>query len=375
MYPRGDQKSKKETIPNSFLPEGYDFIRFGMREKKSMFLRSILYSTLEKYRKDEKESTRDSLLSRFRDDIEMFLKKKSPFDGEKITKECKKMALKKYEKENPKSPEVYIEFLKPGDIKTGVITFDKKNAYPIFNDTDSYKPDSNIFVLNNFKFTSEYIYKRITEKKMRLEVENILPDLEKNDVKCDFALSLLKEYQTIREEARIKSPLNFKKTISSTNNSFLSDSALENYSSILNLNICFVRAWESEVSVEKFIYFSEFFPTIIVFVIREGYYGKMKNYTATKFLPGGITHEGKVKFVLDPEEDEILIFQLLNYDVSNNASILQQNYNLFLSEGGMENTKELESIETPKYGDLKRKLGIHREGKDIKSIIKSIPMV
>jgi hypothetical protein len=95
-------------------------------------------------------------------------------------------------------------------------------------------------------------------------------------------------------------------------------------------------------------------------------------YTDVRYTPGGILVDGKVKYYLEPDKDELIIYQLMKYEITSNSKILEGNYISHLENkkrGEPVKVTELEKIDVPEYGRLKE---ILRDDGDVDQIGKII---
>jgi hypothetical protein len=144
------------------------------------------------------------------------------------------------------------------------------------------------------------------------------------------------------------------------------------FCSILKMNICILRAWSDNVSVENYFHYNPSYPTILIFIVREGQHGLDGKYTDVRYTPGGILVDGKVKYYLEPDKDELIIYQLMKYEITSNSKILEGNYISHLENkkrGEPVKVTELEKIDVPEYGRLKE---ILRDDGDVDQIGKII---
>ena len=385
-YPLGDvvRSKSKEILQNDWLPEGYEFIRFRLPEKNSMFLRSVSYGTVEEYRKAEKEDKKDYLLKRLKKEMLDFLEDESTYTPREISEKLKNITLKKLtegeisyvneEDRREKIEQLDWEGLKiyipnNGSILGSVFSFStlrEKEAYPFFGAEirKEYKPTSNLFDLSNFDYISEYMVYRIIYRLAKNELQGIAKELEDDKLRCEYALSEAAKLKIYRKNMESIAPDSVVETIQTRNNYTYRDFELRNFSSILRMNICLLKAWSDNVSVHRYIYTDESFPTLLIFIVSEGYYGLEGIYTDVKYLPGGITYKSgekeRVKYYLEPKEDELLIYQLLKYDVTNNARIMEMNYGVYLDQRKSNTSTltsmltDLEEISIPEYGALEK---------------------
>jgi len=380
-YPLGGVRDKFETVENNWLPEGYEFVRYGLRSKKAMLIRSIAYLTVEDFRKSDDN---DTVVTQLKDSMIDFLKEKSPFSAKEISANLIKRTFEKLEHDKEGIVEdMSIKIIHPDDdnIVNGVFTFDGKKAYPLFPSlfrSDGYTSVSNILPLNKYETMSEYMFARIVYRMGKNDLLTLADELEDEKIRCDYAIGMAEEFKVWKRHLEDLDPKMIIDIIQTNENYAYNDDEMNIFCSLLQLNICLIRAWSDNVSVEKYYNFKENYPTICVFVVREGYYGPDGVYSDTKYYPGGISHDGKIKYYLDPDKDEMIIYQFLRYSVTNNSNIMVVNYNLYLEnlrKGTIENTMtQLEEIDIPEYGKLEQILNERGNIDEIGKIIASLPL-
>lgn len=389
-YPLGGVRDKREMLENNWLPEGYEFVRFGLRSKKSMLIRSVAYLTVEEFRETDGKDGKDFVVERLKDGMMDFLKEDSPFSAKEISSTLITRTLEKLEHDREGVvDEMGIKIILPDNdnIINGVFVFEKndeKRAYPLFPSSfreEKYTSTSNILPLNKYETMSEYMFARIVYRMGKNDLLELASELEDEKIKCDYALGMTEEFRVWKRHLEDLDPKMIFDIIQTDENYTYNDDEMNIFCSMLQLNICLVRAWSDNVSIEKYYNFKENYPTICIFVVREGYYGPDGVYSDTKYYPGGITYGGKIKYYLDPDKDEMIIYQFLRYSVSNNSNIMIANYNLYLEnlrKGTNENTKtqitQLEDIDIPEYGKLEEILRDRGNVDDIGKIIAGLPL-
>ena len=382
-YPLEDLGKEQQILENDFLPLNFEFVRFGIKNKKSMMLRSICYLTISDYRKTNDYEERKYILNRLKNEMIQFLKEKSPYSSKDIFNKLKDKT-RKYISENlgvtfhlPENENLIGSYFSFDD--------DPSKGYPFFSNgaedlRRDYKPDSNLFALNKFENVSNYMSARINYRYAKNELQDLAKLLEDEKVKCDYVLGKTDDFKTSRGLLEASNPLDITESINSDQNYEYVDEEFNSFCSILRMNICLLRAWSNNVSVENFYYFNPSFPTVLIFIVREGYHGIEGKYTDVRYTPGGITCDGKVKYFLDPKDDELIIFQFLKYDVTGNSKVLEGNYRSFLENkkrgGGekLENT-DLEKISIPEYGRMKELLRDDGNVDEIGKIISDLDLV
>lgn len=352
-----------------------------------MLIRSIAYLTVEEFRgTDEK----DFVVTRLKDGMIDFLQEVSPFSAKEISSS---LITRTFEKLNHDREgvvdEMGIKIVLPDDnnIVNGVFLFEKrdeKKAYPIFPVSfrnGKYTSTSNILALNRYETMSEYIFARIVYRMGKNDLLELADELEDEKIKCDYALGMTEEFRVWKRHLDDLDPKMILDIIQTDENYAYNDNEMNIFCSILQLNICLLRAWSDNVSIEKYYNFKESYPTICIFVVREGYYGPDGVYSDTKYYPGAITYDGKMKYYLDSDKDEMIIYQFLRYSVTNNSNIMIANYNLYLEnlrKGTVENTKtqitQLEDIDIPEYGKLEEILRDRGNVDEIGKIIAQLPL-
>ncbi len=360
-----------------------------------MFMRSVSYLTIEDYRKSESGDARDFILQKLKKEMVEFLEEESQLTEKKISKGLEKKTIDKLTEnihQLPGSDEkldrdnVRIHIPKSGNVLGSVFTIgDSNKGYPFFAGSlgevlrKKFKSTSNIFSLSDYDFVSEYMLYRITYRIAKNELIQIADELEDDKMKCDYALSEADKLKTYRRVMENAEPITIIDTIETKNNYTYREYELRNFCSILRMNICLLKGWSDNVSVHRYYHVQETFPTILIFIINEGYVGQEGIYTDVKYLPGAVTFKGRVKYYLDPEKDEMIIYQLLKYDVTNNARIMEMNYESYLENlkrGTLTQTEitELEDISVPEYGDLEKLLSDKSDGDQITDIIDGLEL-
>jgi predicted DNA-binding protein len=387
MYPLDNPDREKEKLENNWLPEGYDFVRFKIRDRDSMFLRSVAFSTISDYRSGEDENY---ILTRLKKEMIDFLKDDSPYTQKGISKKIKEelekdlknlpdLGLSDEEKEELKKlkeEDVEIHIPESGNILGSYFSLGTSKGYPFFKEEEirDYPPNSNLFALNNFKYITNYMIRRIRYREIKNELQELAILLEEDKLKCEYALGKGEDFKIARKNLEEHRVLEIIDLIKNQKNEKLTQNEGLSFSSILRMNICLLRAWKENVSLEEYFYFDESFPTLLVFYTKEGYVGPEGTYTDVKYFPGAITYRGRIKYFLDPKQDELLIYQLLKYDLTDNARILESNYQHFLEKGDQE-ISELEEIEVPEYGKLREILKDDGDIDEIGKIISSMNLV
>ncbi len=374
-YPLEDLSRDRQTIDNDFLPIGYEFVRFGIKNKKSMFLRSVCYLTVKDYRKSDDYEERKYILNRLKAEMVQFLKDESPYTSRQVFDRLKKET----EKNISSQSKVTFYFPESGGIIGSYFSFDTQpdKGYPFFSENGEkfrtqFKPNSNIFAVNKFKITSDYMAARIDYRRAKNELQDLAKLLEQEKVKCDYVLGKTDEFKTFRGVLEKLNPLDIIEIINTEQNFEMIDEDYNVLCSILKMNICLLRAWSDNVSVENYFHYNPSYPTILIFIVREGSHGIEGKYTDVRYTPGGILVDGKVKYFLEPGKDELIIYQLMKYDITSNSKILEGNYISHLEHkkrGGVIETTELEKIDVPEYGRLKE---ILKDDGDIEQIGKII---
>lgn len=359
-YPLEDLSKDRQTLENDFLPIGYEFVRFGTKNKKSMFLRSICYLTIKDYRKSDDYEERKYILNRVKGEMIQFLKDKSPYTEGQILERLKKETQKNISSQFG----VTFHFPESGGIIGSYFSFDDDpgKGYPFFSEKGEelrtqFKPNSNIFAVNKFKVASDYMAARIDYRRAKNELQDLAKLLEQEKLKCDYVLGKTDEFKTFKGVLEKLDPLDIIDIINTEQNFEMLDEDYNIFCSILKVNICILRAWSDNVSVENYFHYNPSYPTILIFVVREGSYGLEGKYTDVRYTPGGILVDGKVKYFLEPDKDELIIYQLMKYDITSNSKILEGNYISFLEHkkrGKPVETTDLEKIDIPEYGRMKQ---------------------
>ena len=199
-YPLGDLSETRQILQNDFLPEGFEFVRFGIRNKRSMMLRSICYLTIQDYRKTENYDERKYILTRLKQEMIDFLKKESSYTNEQVFQNI----VKKVEN---MSSQFKVSLHVPDDsgIIGGYFTFEDQpeKGYPFFSDLGEkiradFKSNSNIFSVNNFDNVSDYLEARINYRYLKNELQGLSVLLEQEKIKCDYVLSKTDEFKTFQ---------------------------------------------------------------------------------------------------------------------------------------------------------------------------------
>jgi len=377
-YPLADLLKEREILTNDFLPEGFEFVRFGIMNRKSMMLRSVCFLTIEEYRKTNDNEEKTYILNRLKQEMIDFLRQESSYSSEYIFSKLKDNVMERIDDLVYNIGEITFHLPENGNLIGSYFSFkqDPKKGYPFFSGDlrKDYKPNSNLFPLNKFKNTSDYMSARIEYRYNKNELQDLSKLLEQEKVKCDYVLPKTEDFKTYKGILEKLNPLMIIESIEYDQNYEYSYEELNSYCSILRMNICLLRAWSDNVSVENYYYFNPSFPTICIFVVREGHYGLEGHYTDVRYSPGGIVKDNKVKYYLDPKDDELIIFQFLKYEVTNNSKIMESNYKSYLKKGNFEVT-ELEKISIPQYGRLKEILKSNGDSFEIGKIIESLDIV
>jgi len=380
IYPLSTPR-EKEILNVDWFPESYSLVRFPLSSKKSMFLRCIAFSTIEDFRK--KSSDQNFLLESLKKEMIDFLKEKGKYSQSEVSQKLKKEVIsrlnqkieisldeeemKKFDELREKRGEVEIHIPESGNIFGSSFSFGEKH-YPFFSNSPKefgYQPDSNLFLLDEFKYIGDYMTRRIIYREVKNELQKTALQLEAEKVNCDYALDKAEDYKFVKNHLSLHNPYRIEKLIKTNENEKLSEIEGMSFSSILRMNICLLRAWSETVSVEKYFYLDENFPTLLIFYIPEGYVGAGSTYSDVKYFPGALYMKDRIRYYLDPVKDELIIFQLLRYDITNNSKILESNY---LNQRKDEKTE----IEVPEYGNLREILSDEGDVDEIGKIISSL---
>lgn len=380
-YPLEDLTSTRQILTNDFLPIGFEFVRFGIKSKKTMFLRSVCYLTIDDYRKSDDHEEKKYILNRLKGEMIQYLKDESPYTSTQIFERLKK------ETEQNISSQYKVTFYLPEnrEVIGSYFSFDTDpgKGYPFFSENgerlrSEFKSNSNIFTLNKFKATSDYMTARIDYRHAKNQLHDLAKLLEQEKIKCDYVLSKADEFKTFAGVLEKLNPLDIIEIINADQNFEMIDDDFYIFCSILKMNICILRAWSDNVSVENYFNYEPSYPTILIFIVREGSYGLDGKYTDTKYNPGGILVDDKVKYFLDPDKDELIIYQLMKYDTTSNSKILEGNYISFLENkkrGKVIETTKLEKIDVPEYGRLKEILKDEGDVDQIGKIISELVLI
>lgn len=398
-YPLGGVREKREILQNNWLPEGYEFVRFGLKSRKSMLLSSVSYTTIEEFRQDDNIEEREYLVKKLKTSMIEFLKEKSSYTSEQISEKLISLVKSRLEKEKPGIiDEEKIDIILPEDknILNSVFSLrGEKKGYPFFSRSliekvipfppfdektfSSKGGNYRLLVINKFKFISEYMYARIIYRIGKNDLQKLSLELEDEKIKCEYAINMTEEFKIWKKYLENIEPATVFDLIKTDDNYRYNDDEMNIFCSILELNICLLRAWSDNVSVERYYNYNENYPTICIFVVKEGYYGPTGDYSDTKYYPGGIVENNKVRYYLDPDKDEMIIYQFLRYTVTDNSNIMQVNYNIYLEnikKGTFEHTTtELETISVPEYGKLDHILKERGDVDEIGKIIRNLDLV
>jgi hypothetical protein len=381
-YPLDDLLKEKQILVNDFLPEGFEFVRFGLKSKKSMLIGSISYLTIENYRINDSHDERKYIIENLKKEMIDFLKQESSYSSEVIFSKLKDQVFKNVDILSNDVGGINFYLPENGNLIGSYFSFNSepKKGYPFFSGLgeelrQDFHPNSNIF---NFKNTSDYMSNRIQYRYVKNELMNLSKLLEKEKVSCDYVLGKVDSFKIYKKNFQNSSPLLLLEIIKNKQNYDYTDSDFLSFCRILNLNICILRAWSDNVSVENFYYINPSFVTICIFVVKEGQYGIDGKFTDTKYLPGALIYKSgskqKIKYYLDPKEDELIIFQLSRYMLTNNSSILESNYSSYLSKEKF-GKSEIEKINIPQYGNLEEILKDNGNIDEIGKIIEDLNLV
>lgn len=369
-YPLPEIKKEREILDNDFLPNNYDFIRFGLKSKQNMFIQCLCFLTIREYRKTKSEEEKLYMIKSLKNQMINFIKQESKFSVDEVSRKL----IQKTKSSLTERTKTEIHLPDNKSIIGSYFSFQEYpgKGYPFFTNLEDIKPNSNLFVLNDYNNVSNFMTARVEyryEKNKLLDIEKLLTE---EKVNCEYALSKTETYKGLKGNMERLNPINLIDTISNNKNFEYDDEEFKSFCSILKFNICILRAWSDNVSVENYYYPDPSFPTLCIFEVREGKYGISGDYTETKYNPGGIVYKEKVKYYLDSEEDELLIFQLLKYNSTDNSKILEGNYRAYLM--GNKNITQMDKIDIPEYGKLKNILSNEGDLDQIDQIVKDLDL-
>jgi hypothetical protein len=377
-YPLGDLEKKQQILTNDWLPEGYEFVRFGIQSKRYMFLRSLAYNTVEEYRESENDE-KDIIVKSVAKQITDYFSSESKLSQKEISKNIVEYILNDIGKESVEKEKLKIHIPESGNILGTVFSLGSNHAYPFFygelaeNLRKKYTPRSKLFTVNGYENIKDYMYARIFYRSGKNELQKIEEMIRDGKTTCEYALSKTEEFKILKRRMLKSYPDEIVKLINDDSNFEYDDEEMQVITDVLRTNICILRAWSDNVSVEKYYIKNETYPTLLFFLIKEGYYGPDGSYTSNRYLPGSILVNGRLKYILKSGKDDLIIYQLMKYDITTNSSILESNYSRYIENQrkGIATTKttELEEIDIPEYGRLQQLIQDDGDVDEISKII------